>query len=122
MGALVILNGLGWFFVGPTLTTFEQDTGIQLAGFISEYPEAAYLLSLQARNTAILLMGIGLLGVGRVLTSLRSRSLAGQLSGWIFGITLAGVGTAELLAGAQFGFAYLGLGILTFLGQGLFGR
>lgn len=122
VSALVVLNGVGWFFVGPTLSTFEQDTGVSVVEFSAAYPSAAHLLSLQARNTAILIMGIGLLGLGRLFPNHADTSTAVRLSGWAFGVTLAGVGFSELAAGAAFGLAYLGLGVLALIGQALYRR
>lgn len=116
VSAAVALNGAGWFFVGPSLATFEQDTGIQLAQFEAAYPAAAHLLALQARNTAILLMGIGLMSL-IAFTSSSHVSASSGLGAWLFGFTLAGVGASELAAGAVFGLAYLTLGIVALLGQ-----
>lgn len=119
IAGLVTLNGVGWFFYGPTLATFEQDTGIQLAAFRAAYPEAARLISLQARNTGVLLVGIGLMGLVSITLPNRTDPGRSGLARWVFGLTLVGVGASELLAGASFGFAYLGLGIVSLLGQGL---
>lgn len=117
ISGLVALNGVGWFFVGPSLSTFEQDTGIDLAEFRQVYPGAAHLLSLQARNTAILLTGIGLLAAAGTLAASREGSSRASIAGWVFALTLAGVGLSELVSGAAFGLAYLVLGVLALLGQ-----
>lgn len=122
VSGLVTLNGVGWFFVGPTLSTFEQDTGIPLAEFLGAYPEAGRLISLQARNTALLLVGLGLMGAAIALTARTAESGPVRMGGWAFGLALAGVGLSELLAGAPFGAAYLILGAAALLGQGLTAR
>lgn len=122
VSALVTLNGLGWLFYGPTLATFEQDTGIRLAEFLEAYPAAARLISIQARNTAILLIGLGMMGAARILSHQEDTTRWNRVSGWVFGATLAGIGLAELFAGAAFGLAYLGLGVLALIGQALYRR
>ncbi len=116
ISALVILNGVGWFFMGPSLATFEQDTGVSLAGFKEAYPTVAGLVSLQTRNTAILLMGLGLLALGVALAGRRGAAWP-RWAGWAFVATLFGVGLSELAAGAVFGLAYLGLGVVALVGQ-----
>ncbi len=117
VSGLVALNGVGWFFVGPSLSTFEQDTGIALAEFHGAYPEAARLIALQARNTAILLVGLGVMGAAVALRDRDAEASRRRLGGWAFGLALAGVGLSELAAGAVFGFAYLMLGVLALVGQ-----
>lgn len=119
VSGLVMLNGAGWFFVGPSLSTFEQDTGIALVQFTRDYPQAARLLALQARNTAILLVGLGLLAAAATATVAGSELRAARMGGWAFGLTLAGVGLSEILSGAVFGIAYLTLGALALVGQAL---
>lgn len=117
ISAFLVLNGAGWFFVGPSLATFEQDTGIALDAFRAAYPAAAELQALQARNTAILLMGLGLLALAAVLAGRRGEAEWARRSGWAFVATLLGVGLSELAAGAVFGLVYLGLGLIALVGQ-----
>lgn len=117
VSGLVTINGLGWFFVGPSLSTFEQDTGIALAEFRRAYPEAARLIALQARNTAILLVGLGLLGAAGAVTRRDTGAKSAKLGGWAFGAALAGVGLSEVFAGALFGITYLVMGGLALFGQ-----
>lgn len=121
VSAAVTLNGAGWFFYGPSLATFEQDTGIKLASFVDAYPAAAELISLQARNSAVLLIGLGLMGALRILSDRGDAPRLMRNAGWVFGGTLAAVGLVELFAGAGFGVAYLGLGLLALVGQALSG-
>jgi hypothetical protein len=116
VSALVVLNGLGWFFMGPSLATFEQDTGVPLADFKGAYPTVAGLVSLQARNTSILLAGLGLLGLAAALAGQRGGGWP-RWSGWAFVATLLGVGLSELAAGALFGLAYLVLGVVALAGK-----
>ena len=59
VSAFVVLNGIGWFFMGPSLSTFEQDTGVPLSEVKEAYPTVTQLVALQARNTAIILPGFG---------------------------------------------------------------
>lgn len=122
ISALVGLNGAGWFFMGPSLATFEQDTGIPLPEFRAAYPAAAELLALQARNTAILLMGLGLAALAAVLAGRRGEAEWLRRAGWAFVATLLGVGLSELAAGAVFGLVYLGLGVIALVGQLLAGE
>lgn len=117
VAGLVTLNGVGWFFVGPSLATFEQDTGVELVEFVGSYPEAAGLLALQARNTAILLIGIGLLGAVATLPLRRGGPAVFGADGWIFGLVLVAVGLSGAFSGAVFGIAYIGLGLLALLGK-----
>lgn len=117
VGAFVVLNGVGWFFVGPSLATFEQDTGIPLDAFRTAYPAAAELLALQARNTAILLVGLGLLALAAVMAGRGGEAGWPRRAGWAFVATLIGVGLSEVAAGAVFGLVYLGLGVTALVGQ-----
>lgn len=119
ISALLVLNGIGWFFMGPSLSTFEQDTGVPLAEFRAAYPTVAKLVALQARNTAILLAGFGLLSLAIALAGRRG----GQgWAGWAIVGTLAGIGLSELASGAAFGLFYLVFSAVALLGQILASR
>lgn len=117
VSAFLVLNGVGWFFMGPSLSTFEQDTGVPLAEFQGAYPTAAELISLQARNTAILLAGFGLLALAATLAGRRRSAGWPWWAGWAVVATLAGIGLSELAAGATFGLFYLLLGAVALVGQ-----
>ncbi|HEX6304630.1 MAG TPA: hypothetical protein VFZ76_10605 [Anaerolineales bacterium] len=117
ISVLVTLNGVGWFFIGPTLSTFEQDSGVPLAEFEGAYPTVAGLVSLQARNTAILLAGFGLLALAVALAGRRGSAGWPRWAGWAFVATLAGIGLSELAAGAGFGLFYLALGVAALAGK-----
>ena len=117
VSTFVVLNGIGWFFVGPSLSTFEQDTGVPVAEFQEAYPTAAELISLQARNTAILLAGFGLLALAVTLAGRRGGADSPSWAGWVFVATLLGIGLSELVTGAIFGLFYLMLGAVALAGQ-----
>jgi hypothetical protein len=117
LSVLVALNGVGWFFIGPGLSTFEQDTGVLLAEFERAYPTVAELLSLQARNTAILLAGFGMLAMAVALAGRSGGPGWPRWASWAFVATLASVGLSELVAGAIFGLFYLALAVVAMVGQ-----
>lgn len=63
LSALLVLNGAGWFFVGPSLAFFEMDTGVSLEEFRQAYPTVTRNMATNARQVAIWFLGFGALAL-----------------------------------------------------------
>lgn len=118
VSAMLVLNGLGWFFVGPTLSTFEQDTGVSVSEFRQAYPTVAGSIATNARQVAIWFMAFGLLALLLALEGLRHGSQRARTAMWILVVAPAAVGV-NVLAGGQspFGIGMLGVATIALVGQ-----
>lgn len=118
LSALLILNGAGWFFVGPSLSFFEMDTGVSLEEFRQAYPTVARNIATNARQVAIWFMAFGALALLVALEGYRHGSRWAWRASWVLVAAPAAVGI-NVLAGGEgaFGFGILGVAALGLAGQ-----
>ncbi len=117
VSALLALNGVIWFFMGGSLSTFEQDTGIPLSEFRQAYPTVADGIAQQARQIAIWFVAFGLLALGVALEGFRHRSRWAWNLTWILVAAPAAVGVNALAGGDVFGIGMLGVAAVALVGQ-----
>ncbi len=118
LSALLALNGVIWFFMGGSLSTFEQDTGIPLSEFRQAYPTVADGIARQARQVAIWYGAFGLLALGVAREGFRHSSRWAWNATWVLVGAPAAAGV-NVLAGGELG---LGLGMLGVAAVALVGQ
>jgi hypothetical protein len=118
ISALLVLNGASWFFMGGSLSTFEQDTGVSLAEFRQAYPTVANSIAVNARQMAIWFMAIGLLALTIAWQGFKYRSRWAWNTTWTLVGAPAAVG-ANMLAGGEltYGSMVVGLAVAALVGQ-----
>jgi len=118
ISALLILNGAGWFFMGPSLAFFELDTGVSLAEFRQAYPTVARNMATNARQVAIWFLAFGALALLVALEGYRHNSRWAWTAAWVLVAAPAAVGI-NVLAGGEgaFGFGILAVAAVALVGQ-----
>lgn len=123
VSAFLVLNGIGWFFMGGSLSTFEQDRGIPLEDFRQAYPTVAASIAVNARQVAIWFVAVGLLSFTVARQGFRQRTRWAWNTAWILVVALAAVGVNVLVGGElAYGLMVLGLAAIALVGQLLAGR
>lgn len=118
VSGLLLLNGIGWFFLGPSLSTFEQDTGIALEEFTNAYPTVAKSIAVNARQVAIWFMAFGLLSLFTAREGLVHGSKRAWNGTWLLVAAPAAVGLNVLIGGESiFGLGMLGVGGIALVAQ-----
>lgn len=117
VSALLALNGVGWFFAGPSdnLASITQDTGITTAEFNQNYPTMATRITTNAHQLAIWYIAFGLLALLVALEGFRRGSRWAWMVLWVLVAATAAVGVNELPN--AFGFIMLILTVITLVGQ-----
>jgi hypothetical protein len=123
VSALLALNGVVWFFMGGSLSTFEQDTGVPLSEFRQAYPTVADGIARQARQVAIWYGAFGLLALAVALEGFRHSSRWAWNATWVLVGAPAAAGV-NVLAGGELGLGLgmLGVAAVALVGQLLAGR
>jgi hypothetical protein len=123
ISALLILNGAGWFFMGPSLAFFEVDTGVSLEEFRGAYPTVTRNIATNARQVAIWFMAFGALALLVALEGYRHNSRWAWNAAWALVAAPAAVGI-NVLAGGEgaFGFSILAVAAVALAGQLLAGK
>jgi len=118
ISALLILNGAGWFFMGPSLAFFELDTGVSLEAFRAAYPTVARNIATNARQVAIWFLAFGALALLVALEGYRHNSRWAWNAAWVLVAAPAAVGI-NVLAGGEgaFGFGILAVAAVALAGQ-----
>jgi hypothetical protein len=115
---MLVLNGVGWFFMGPSLSTLEQDTGVPLSEFRQAYPAVADSIAVNARQVAIWFMAFGLLALLLALDGLRHGSRQALSAMWILVAAPAAIGINVLVGGqSPFGAGMLVVAAIALIGQ-----
>ncbi len=122
VSTLVALNGVIWYFMGGSLSTFEQDTGVPLNEFRQAYPTVADQMAQQARQVAIWFGAFGLLALAVALEGFRHRSRWAWKATWVLVATPAASGVLMLVKGDPIGLFYLVFAAVALVGQLLAGR
>lgn len=125
VGALIGLNGISWFFVGPGAVTslISEHLGISANEFENTYPDAVTQIRAEARWIAVYLTAIGTMGFLAARTGRRLLARWTWHITWVMVVTpiaIALVGTLEFGGDAlRSGFALgmLSLGIIALIGQ-----
>jgi hypothetical protein len=117
ISALLLLNGVTWFFIGPRLSWIEE-LGI-LDEFRQTYPAIADNYATNARQVAIWYLAFGLLALLVTLEGFRHRSRWAWYATWVLVAVLAAIG---LLYRDGFGIYSLGLAAIALVGQLLAGK
>ena len=118
VSALLILNGAGWFFMGGSLATFEQGTGVSLAEFRQAYPTVAHSIAVNARQVAIWFMAFGALALLVALEGYRHGSRWAWNAAWVLVAAPAAVGINVLAGGeSAFGFGIMAVAAVALAGQ-----
>jgi hypothetical protein len=117
VSALLVLNGLGWFFAGPnsSLSSMAENTGVTVIEFEQAYPSAATSITANARLVALWFMAFGLLALIVALEGFRRGTRWAWNATWVLVATITAVGLGELPG--VFGIALLGVAAMTLLGQ-----
>lgn len=123
VSTFLVLNGIGWFFMGGSLSTFEQDTGVSLDDFRQAYPTVAASIAVNARQVAIWFMAIGLQSLTVAWRGFRQGARWAWNTSWILVLALSAVGV-NVMAGGEltYGLMVLGLAAIALVGQLLAGR
>ncbi len=121
VSALLMLNGLGWFFSGPdiSMSSMAEDLGITATNFEQTYPEAALSVTATTRMVAIWFLAFGALAFLVSLEGYRHGSRWAWYASWVLVVTLIAVGILEI--GSPFGIALLVMAAVTLVG-GLLAR
>lgn len=116
VSALLMLNGLGWFFSGPgtSVSTIAEYLGITTSNFEESYPEAAIGIATTARMVAIWFMAFGTLSILVAFEGYRHGTRWAWIASWMLTAVLIAVGILEL--GNLFGIAMLFMAAITFAG------
>ncbi|MGD2159153.1 MAG: hypothetical protein PVG32_19910 [Anaerolineales bacterium] len=118
LSAILILNGVIWFFVGGSLPTFEQDVGVSLDEFRQAYPTVADYAATQTRQVAIWFVAVGLLALSVTRQGFRHHSRWAWNSAWILVGALAVVGINALARGElPYGSLMVVLSAIALVGQ-----
>jgi len=113
ISALLVLNGVTWFFMGPTLSSVEG-VGGALEEFRQAYPIIADLMARNARQVAIWFMSFGLLALLVALEGFRHGSRWAWNATWVVVAAMVAIG---VLYRAGFGIVLLGLTAIALVGQ-----
>jgi hypothetical protein len=113
ISALLALNGVLWFFLGP------QQVVASLEEFPQAYPSIAPQMATNARQVAIWFMSFGLLALLVALEGYRNGSRWAWYATWILVALLAAIG---VLYRDGYGVILLGLVPLALVGQLLAGK
>jgi hypothetical protein len=123
LSALLILNGVVWFFLGGSLMPFEREVGVSLEELRQAYPTVVEYVATQARQLAIWFIVAGLLAVSVTRQGFEHHSRWAWRSGWILVGGLAAVAINALSLGEPpFGLLVLALSAIGFIGQLLAGK
>lgn len=116
VAGLLTLNGVGWFFVGPSLAFFDPGTGT-VGEFRAAYPGVADSIATNARQVAIWFMGFGLMALTISWHGLRRGSALAWRAALFLAVTPAAVGVNVLISGeGSFGAGIVVLAAVAFLG------
>ncbi|MGD8751783.1 MAG: hypothetical protein PVG14_10200 [Anaerolineales bacterium] len=118
LSALLILNGVIWFFLGGSLPTFEQDVGVSLDEFRQAYPTIADYAATQSRQVAIWFVTAGLLALSVAWQGFQHRSRWAWNTTWILVGALAAIGINALARGElPYGSMMVVLSAIALVGQ-----
>lgn len=118
--ALLILNGLGWLFVGPDMEVDEMAgaLGMPATEFEQTHPAAVDLVARQTRQVAVWYIAFGLLALFVILAGFRRSGHWAWKAGWVLVAAPLAVGLVQLVGGgASFAFAMLALAGITLIAQ-----
>lgn len=125
ISALMVLNGVTWFFSGPNISqTYLEQEGVPMKAFTQSYPIVAMHMGRNARQVAVWYLGFGLLSFLVALEGLRHGPRRVWYATWVLvGVPIA-IGLVYL-PGARITFDNAGLfliGAITLVGQLLAGK
>lgn len=114
---LVVLNGIGWWFYGGGLATFEADTGVPLEAFRDAYPSVAAAIAWEHRHVAVWFTGFGLMSLLLAWEGWRGGRASWRAS-WLLPLTLGALAAGALVPG-QLGFGgfLLAMALCALIGQ-----
>lgn len=117
VSALLLLNGVGWFFFGPSSSASNQaqELGMTTSEYRESYPTAAKLVEGNARQVAIWYMAYGLMALIVALEGYRHGSRWAWYAMWTLVAVCAAVALLEL--GGIFGYIMLVLAVISLVGQ-----
>lgn len=114
---LVVLNGVGWWFYGGSLATFEADTGVPLEAFRAAYPSVASSIAWEHRHVAVWFTGFGLMALLLALDGWRGGRTSWRAS-WLLPLTLLALAAGALAPGELgFGLFLLAMALCALVGQ-----
>lgn len=116
ISALLVLNGLSWFFIGPNSSSSyqAQELGITAAEYHQNFPNAASGVERNARQVAIWFVAYGLMALLVFLQGYRYGLRWAWTAGWIQVAVLVAVGVLYL---AGIGIILLPLAVIGLVGQ-----
>lgn len=118
LSAMLMLNGVGWFIMGPSLAFFELDTGVTLEAFREAYPTVTRNIVTNARQVAIWFLAFGTLALLVSWEGYRHGSRWAWIATWVVvaGPTAVGI---NVLAGGEtvFGLLILSVSAVSLVGQ-----
>ncbi|MBI4329482.1 MAG: hypothetical protein HY685_06425 [Chloroflexi bacterium] len=119
VSAILVLNGVGLYFLSASPTTFEQDTGVPMAEVRQAYPTVADQVVREGQNVSILLTSLGLLALAVAVEGFRHGSRWAWNSTWVLVAWLVVGGTQMLLINGRLdlGGFYLAFAAVALLGQ-----
>lgn len=120
VSALLVLNGAGWFFVGPDMSveSMAENLGVSAAEFAVVYPDAANSVAVNAHQVAIWFMAFGSMALLVSLAGLHLGVRWAWHTAWVLVAAVAAVGARELAAGeVAFGSAMLMVASIALVAQ-----
>lgn len=121
ISALMVLNGVTWFVVGPdmSLSYTAQVAGVPVEEFTQLYPGVVEHLARNTRQVAIWFAGFGLMALIVALEGFRNGSRWAWIATWVVvGVPIA-IGI-NYLSGGELGFDNVGMfffGAVALVGQ-----
>jgi hypothetical protein len=116
ISALLVLNGVSWFFIGPNNSSSyqAQELGISAAEYHQNYPNAASGVERNARQVAIWFVAYGSMALLVFLQGYRYGLRWAWIAGWIQVAVLVAIGILYL---AGIGIVLLPLAVIGLVGQ-----
>ncbi|MBI2873359.1 MAG: hypothetical protein HYY00_09265 [Chloroflexi bacterium] len=119
VSALLVLGGVGMYFLGDSPATFEQDTGVPMAEVRQAYPTVADQVVREGQNIQILVAAFGVLTLLVALEGFRHGSRWAWNATWVLVGWLVVGGLQALVVGGRLdiGGFFLAFAAVALVGQ-----
>ncbi|MBI2917495.1 MAG: hypothetical protein HYY01_05820 [Chloroflexi bacterium] len=119
VSAVLVLNGVGLYFLSASPTTFEQDTGVPIAEVRQAYPTVADQVVREGQNISILSAAFGVLTLLVALEGFRHGSRWAWNATWVLVGWLVVGGLQALVVGGRLdiGGFFLAFAAVALVGQ-----
>lgn len=117
LSALLVLGGVGSYFMSASPANFEQDTGVPMAEVRQAYPTVADQVVREGQNVLILTASLGLLALVVALKGFRHGSRWAWNATWVLVGWLVVGGLQSLLTNGRLDIGYLAFAAVAVMGQ-----